>query len=406
MGTADGRAQKAAVVVEPQIEIDLPFDARFTGIGRMRADAYDRLEPGKPEQSEVSDPSRRVFAGDHVGFTLREAYLDASAGPVELRLGKQQIVWGKADGLKVLDVVNPQNFREFILEDFDESRIPLWSALVEVPFPDWSIEFVWIPDKTYHVFPEYDSGARFEFTTPLLIPPPPPGISVDVRDPQRPGQFFEDSDAGARISAFLFGWDLTLNYLYHYYDVPALFSHLDTTAGVPTLIVTPRYKRTHLIGGTFSNAFGDLTVRGELGYSTSRSFSTDDTSQADLVAEMGEFSYVLGGDWYGFSDTLVSLQLFQSVLSEDAPGLYRDRVDTTLTLFVTRHFLNESLEVQGMWLYNINDGDGLLRPKVTYEVTDNLSAWVGADIFYGSRFGLFGEFDRRDRIVMGFQFGI
>jgi hypothetical protein len=42
---------------------------------------------------------------------LRELYLEAEWGRSYLTLGKQQVVWGKADGLKVLDVVNPQSFR-------------------------------------------------------------------------------------------------------------------------------------------------------------------------------------------------------------------------------------------------------------------------------------------------------
>ncbi|WP_043772935.1 DUF1302 family protein [Algiphilus aromaticivorans] len=66
-------------------------------------------------------------AGGSGELALRELYADIYLGPLYLRAGKQQIVWGKADGLKLLDQVNPQNFREFILADFEHSRIPQWS---------------------------------------------------------------------------------------------------------------------------------------------------------------------------------------------------------------------------------------------------------------------------------------
>ena len=75
------------------------------------------------------------------------------------------------------------------------------------------------------------------------LPSPPPGVPIDVRDAERPSHFFNDSDIGGRISAFLFGWDLTVNYLYHYVDIPVLFANVDATSGVPTLVVTPRYER-------------------------------------------------------------------------------------------------------------------------------------------------------------------
>ena len=42
---------------------------------------------------------------------LRELYLDTKIGGVDLRLGKQQVVWGTADGIKLLDIINPTDFR-------------------------------------------------------------------------------------------------------------------------------------------------------------------------------------------------------------------------------------------------------------------------------------------------------
>ena len=55
---------------------------------------------------------------------LREFYLEAIRGRVILHSASSSRM-GKADGFKVLDVANPQSFQEFILEDFDNSRIPL-----------------------------------------------------------------------------------------------------------------------------------------------------------------------------------------------------------------------------------------------------------------------------------------
>ena len=53
---------------------------------------------------------------------LREFYMEVDWGKSYFTFGKQQVVWGKAGRLKVLDVVNSQSFRELYLEDFDNSR--------------------------------------------------------------------------------------------------------------------------------------------------------------------------------------------------------------------------------------------------------------------------------------------
>ena len=62
---------------------------------------------------------------------LRELYADTSFGDWHLRLGKQQVVWGTADGIKLLDIINPTDWREFNQNTMDESRIPVWMINAE-----------------------------------------------------------------------------------------------------------------------------------------------------------------------------------------------------------------------------------------------------------------------------------
>lgn len=59
---------------------------------------------------------------------LRELYLDYIQGPWFLRLGKQQVTWGQADGIAILDRVNPVDLTEYWLPDVADLRIPLWMA--------------------------------------------------------------------------------------------------------------------------------------------------------------------------------------------------------------------------------------------------------------------------------------
>ena len=62
---------------------------------------------------------------------LRELYLETYAGGWDFKLGKQQLVWGTADGIKLLDVINPTDFRELNQNTMEDSRIPVWMAKVE-----------------------------------------------------------------------------------------------------------------------------------------------------------------------------------------------------------------------------------------------------------------------------------
>ena len=57
-----------------------------------------------------------------------EIYLNVERRPLFLRIGRQNLAWGEADGQRLLDGINPLD-RLFGLpfdEDLDEQRIPLW----------------------------------------------------------------------------------------------------------------------------------------------------------------------------------------------------------------------------------------------------------------------------------------
>jgi hypothetical protein len=404
IGTGRGLSQKAQFVFQPELEIGLSEGLKLTAIGRLRADAFDQLVPGRPTPRTYSHLSRPAQVGDRIDIELREFYFETTLGDTYLTIGKQQIVWGKADGLKVLDLVNPQEFREFILEDFEDSRIPLWAFNAEIPIRDVVVQLVWLPDPTYHGIPPRDG--LYAFTIGAFSLTAPPGVQLDLGSVDRPRRILSDSDAGVRISTFWKGWDLTLNYLYYYDDVLIPFQQRSFTATGPVVTVTPRYKRTYLVGASFSNAFGDLTLRGEVAYSASRYFPTTDLTEPDGVVETPELNYVLGLDWYGFSETLFSLQIFQSWLVDDAPGMHRDDLDTTLTFLARREFMNDRLVIEAIWLHDLNHADGLVRPKATYELSDSLLLQISLELFYGSRHGLFGEFDQNDRGFVSLQWSI
>ena len=79
----------------------------------------------------LSGNSDEVNALDgHESYTqrdaLREAYIDTTVNDWAVRLGKQQVVWGTADGMKLLDMINPTDYSEMAQNQMEDSRIPVW----------------------------------------------------------------------------------------------------------------------------------------------------------------------------------------------------------------------------------------------------------------------------------------
>ncbi|SMN15552.1 hypothetical protein CRYPA_1599 [uncultured Candidatus Thioglobus sp.] len=62
---------------------------------------------------------------------LREAYIDTEINDFSIRAGKQQVVWGTADGIKLLDAINPTDCSEMAQNQMEDSRIPVWMLNTE-----------------------------------------------------------------------------------------------------------------------------------------------------------------------------------------------------------------------------------------------------------------------------------
>src|SRR5262249_54058181 len=140
-------------------------------------------------------------------LSLREAILTLTHGDVEARVGRQQIVWGEAISTFVTDVVNPKDFREFVLPGFTELRIPIWALDVLYRLaPGVTLEGVWTPDTMHNRLPK--QGAEFQFARiPFRFHNPV------VRLPDDADEFsLERSEGGARLSVLREGWDMALIY--------------------------------------------------------------------------------------------------------------------------------------------------------------------------------------------------
>jgi len=89
-------------------------------------DAFDNFDQNYREREELA---WNRGASQQDTKELKEAYLDLEAfdSRLWLRLGKQQIVWGKTELFRTTDQFNPQDLALASLPGLEESRIPLWS---------------------------------------------------------------------------------------------------------------------------------------------------------------------------------------------------------------------------------------------------------------------------------------
>ena len=325
-----------------------------------------------------------------------EAYLLYGGDDFDFRIGQQQIVWGKTDGLRMLDIVNPLDMREFILDDFLDSRIGLWSARLnwyaDVAGREHEFEFILIPDaRPVDLAPP---GSRWAFALPTI----PAGTVIATQTGEKPGWRPSDIEAGIAWRANLSGWDLSLNWFYGWKDTPGMQKNM--TPGLLTLI--PIYQRMNTVGGSFSNAFGATVLRGELAVNIGESINKTGMTLLTSVGTETTLNASLGVD-YNKNNWRISPQFFIRYLPGWDNTVAEDQASGFASLMISTDYMNEQLKPEMITLYDWADGSWMLRPKVSYEFSDQIIARTGVDLFVGSN-GFFGQFDKNDRVYSELEY--
>jgi hypothetical protein len=320
---------------------------------------------------------------------LRETYLDLSLAAIDLRLGKQQIVWGDAIGLFFADVVNAKDLREFVLQDFDRIRIPQWAVNAESSWGDGYTQFVWIPGLKFNRLGT--SGSAFEFPLPV----PNATTPATVVDPATPPSSVSNSEVGGRIGYLINGWDLSTFYLYSWNKFPVTFRSI--TGG--TYAFRPEYRRQHYVGGSFSKEIEPVVLRGELLVSPGNYLPTLDVTDADGILRRTTVDYVLGVShtWLDVWDT--TFQLMQRYVPNHHDLIANEHeLRTQLGLLVSREFLDGRVKPECLTIIGLQDSDLLWRPAISMHWQEALEFKLGADILQGEREGVFGRFDHQSRV--------
>lgn len=328
---------------------------------------------------------------------VKEAYFLYGGDDFDFRLGQQQIVWGKTDGLRMLDIVNPLDMREFILDDFLDSRIGLIAARLNyyayLGGSEHEFELIIIPDaKVAETAPV---GSRWGFTLPTV----PAGITPVILAGEEPNWTAKNVEYGAAWRSNLSGWDLSLNWFYGWKDTPNLQKQLLGS----TMFITPVYSRMHTVGGSFSNAFGAWVVRGEMAANIDEGVDTNGVTVATSVTEQTTLNAAVGVD-YTANNWMISPQLFVRHVTGWSTDILEDQSSGFVSLRIATDYMNEKLKPEVIGLYSWSDQSWMLRPKVSYEFTDSIKATAGIDLFGGSASTFFGQFDDNDRIYSELEY--
>jgi len=296
---------------------------------------------------------------DRLDF-IRELYIVAdwdlnNGHQLGLKLGKQQIVWGRTDLFRVLDVLNPVDYsRNNIYDELEDIRIPMWMAEMEYrwgpvgAFDDLNLAVVWNFDKfrpsnlgqagtPYQILDAgsfframancWESGCTVGNFAADLIPfaagGTPDGVPeivamdfgpgvIGIRDVDLPSWSLSNTQVGVKLEGVLGDVGFSLNAIETRQQLPSLrgvvpsadpFS-INPAAPAPPVVGDYDYAlafdiafpRVTLLGGSFDYYMDSIksTWRVELAWTDGEEFA--DTSVPELFSESEVVRWVVGFD--------------------------------------------------------------------------------------------------------------
>lgn len=327
---------------------------------------------------------KNYVLSDETGVELHEGYLDYISDQWDMRIGRQIIIWGKADGIQITDIICPPDYTEFIARDLDEIRMPVDAVKFRLLGDTVNAEMIWIPFFKDAVLP----GAG----NPWYISPKfPNSTNVLFKKTKKPKKKLKNSEIAGKLSLYSSGIDIALSAFYTWDDFSSMHRtvkhHNDNGT---TITFKPKYHRLTVFGLEFSKPWDEFVFRGEAAFYKGKYFEPKNSS--DALFKRNSLNWLLGVDWYPGNDWTITAQFTERFILGYNHRIKEDEHEMISTFDVSKELLRETLRLSNMVYYNINNRDLLNRISAEYALTDEFHISGGADIFSGDKDGRFGAY--------------
>ena len=322
------------------------------------------------------------------GFWLREAYLQYAAESWDLRAGRQIIIWGKADGVQITDIISPMDYTEFLAQDYDDIRMPVDAFKLRYLKDQMDVELIWIPVFQSAIFPEDDSPWSMAGDVPA-------DAEISFDEPMIPDRKFGNSEIGGKVSLYLPGMDLAFSSLYTWDKEPVMNQTLEESGETDILTIRPEHHRLTFVGFEFSVPYGPFVFRGESAFLKGRHFEPQDPDYGLFRKNM--VNWLLGADWYPGGEWTLGAQFADFFILDYDENIRSKQHETLATFNISKNLLRNTLTLSTSGYIGISDLELFARSGVDYALTDGLHLEAGIDVFAGDK-GIFGQYEDNNEI--------
>jgi len=368
---------RSEVMLEVDTKLGKNWSVRISGSA-----AYDAAYDINGRDSYTDDVQDNYISE----LELLETYVQGSLLKyLDIKAGRQVVVWGKLDNLRVTDILNPLDLRVFGATDIEDLRLPVNMLKIDAYLSNWTLTGMAIPEIRFNKNPEY--GSDFY---PADLPP--------VHE-ETPANGFEHMEYAFSVSGIFSGWDIA----FYWADVYSDASHLESLPGF--FQVELAHASLNLYGAAFDIAFGNWLLKAEVAYITGlKYFNTDDDtySRTDVGA---------GVEFSGFSETILGVEVVQRHIHAYEDGLKNqpdnlEEASTQSVARLTKTWLNKTLSLTILATAFGSDfkKGSFQRYELVYDISDGLLVKGGLIAYQSGATTGFGNIGENDRLFLEFKY--
>lgn len=309
----------------------------------------------------------------------REVYLQGSLGRrVDLKAGRQIVVWGKSDNIRITDVLNPLDMREPGLTDIEDLRLPVAMARLDGYWGPWSLTAIALPEIRFNKNPVHGSD---------FFPGAAPLPDEDI-----PSWGGDNTEWAVALDGIFSGKDISLYWADIFND--------DAHAVLgPGFTITREHARVHMWGAAGDLASGNWLLKTEAAHFSGLKYfnSGNDTHE--------RLDGLIGAEYSGWHETTLSLEFavrhiigFDQRLKAAPDYVQEDEYQWALRL--TREFANDTIDLTLLAsVYGPLGQDGAFeRLSVSYHWTDAVSLTAGVVLYQSGDKYTLSNIEDNDRI--------
>lgn len=305
----------------------------------------------------------------------REAYIDYLEDSWDMRIGRQIVVWGKADGLIITDVVSPKDQSAFMKREFDDMRLAVDAVKLQFHQDVFRVEGLWIPLFVPAKQPEPGSPWYYQMEFPE-------NLQLTLNDTVAPEAALLNSEFGLRLAVNSSWMDLSLYWYDGWYDDYVISRQVISAGSTMQLLLQPEYHRMHMIGLDGAKPMGSFVWRLESGLFIDKPFAGEAIDDEALYRHH-EVKSLAGLDWTVNSDCTITGQLYNRVILDYNQAISDTEKEWAITLSASYKLLDQLLELSASGYSTLEFDSGYAQVEADYALTDGLHIALGATMIMG-----------------------